>query len=309
MTSDQLKALAFAEGFELVGITPAVPAQHLDFYDSWLGAGFHGEMDYMQRQRTLRESPESLLPGVKSLVAVGLNYNQPQPKEVKIARYALGRDYHKVLRGKLKRIAKEMPGACRVCVDTAPLFEREIAQQAGLGWFGKNTMLINSARGSWFVLGFILCTEEFEYDHPAVGGCGTCRKCIDACPTGAIVEAEGRWQIDARSCISYLTIEHRGPIREDLKPKIKDLVFGCDICQEVCPFNTPRPSQPLRAEHTSCDEFLRLRTWPDIESLVNLEESTWDDLTQGSPVRRAGVKGLRRNALIVAENRAKGTPR
>jgi epoxyqueuosine reductase len=187
-------------------------------------------------------------------------------------------------------------------VDSAPIMERDFAQLAGLGWFGKNTMLINSRRGSWFFIGVLLTTVEFEPDESAVGGCGSCRECIDACPTGAIVHEDGRWQVDARSCISYLTIEHRGAIDPNLMPKMGEWTFGCDVCQEVCPFNAPRESQPERARETKVQDFLNRRPFPSLTELAMLDPKGWDELTQGSAIRRTGLDGLSRNAEINLRN-------
>jgi len=306
-TSD-LKAEARRLGFELVGVCDAVPAPHISEYEQWLAKGYAASMDYLHRQLDLRSHPDKLLPGVQSIVAVGLNYNQPNPPREghpRIARYALGRDYHKVLRGKLRALSRwigtQHPGSeNRACVDSAPIFERDYAHLAGLGWFGKNTMLINSARGSWFFLGLLLTTVPFQADSPAPGGCGTCRKCIEACPTGAIVFEEDRWQIASQRCISYQTIEHSGPLEVDTH----GWAFGCDICQEVCPFNQPRASQPLRAQVTSEPDFLRVRDWPALEKLAVIQPEEWDLLTRGSAVRRAGIEGLRRNAAEALEHRS-----
>ncbi len=300
LSSLELKKCAHALGFELAGVCAPVDAPHLVEYDAWLAKSYHGEMDYLARQRPLKTSPRELFPEVQSVIAVGLNYNQPNPPVVghpRIARYAMGRDYHKVIRAKLRALARwietEHPGAvCRPCVDSAPIFERDFAHLAGLGWFGKNTMLIDSRRGSWFLLGLLLTTVSFEVDAPAVGGCGTCRRCIDACPTGAIVFEEARWQVDARRCISYQTIEQSGPLTVDTA----GWTFGCDVCQEVCPFNAARASQPLRGLPTAESDFLARREWPLLTQLAVIGESEWDALTQGSPVRRTGIEGLRRNA-------------
>jgi len=263
-------------------------------------------MDYLRRHLDAKRDPRSLLPSCQSIIAVGLNYNQPNPisaNRPRIARYALGRDYHKVIRGKLKRLGEWLGQEHanveqRICVDSAPLMERDFALLTGLGWYGKNTMLINSQRGSWFLLGFLLTNLSIDSDTPAIGNCGKCRACIDACPTGAIVHEDGRWQVDARRCISYLTIEHRGEIEGGLQARMGGWTFGCDICQEVCPFNRPRPSQPLRAVQTQEKDFLAVREWPGLQQLRVIEQQDWDRLTQGSPVRRAGIEGLRRNASV-----------
>ena len=191
---------------------------------------------------------------------------------------------------------------CRPCVDSAPVFERDYAHLAGLGWFGKNTMLIDSRRGSWFFLGLILTTARWEPDAPAEGGCGTCTRCIDACPTGAIVLSDGRWSVDARRCVSYLTIEHEGPIEPTLAKGIGDWTFGCDVCQEVCPFNAERASQPMRGARATEADLLLHREWPSLAEIETMPHEVWDRLTQGSPVRRAGLEGLRRNARINRAN-------
>ncbi len=305
-----VKSEALKLGFELVGVCDAVEAPHLVENQKWLDAGFGASMDYLTRQVELKRHPSSLLPGVKSIVAVGLNYNQTPPTSPKIARYALGRDYHRVLRRKLKKLADlltESSGeGCRACVDSAPIFERDYANLAGLGWFGKNTLLINSERGSWFFLGLLLTTAKLVADTPALGGCGTCHKCVDACPTGAIVRLDGRWQVDSRSCISYLTIEHRGEFTSEQQSMIGDWTFGCDVCQEVCPFNTTRENQPLRASATREDDFAR-RSFPSLVELAQISEAEWDALTQGSALRRTGHEGLRRNAQANLASRSAET--
>jgi epoxyqueuosine reductase len=298
--SADLKRAALDLGFDTVGVCAPTPPPHLASYESWLDKGYQGTMDYLQRHLPLKADPDKLLPGVQSVVAVTLNYNQPNPVKPghpKIARYALGRDYHKVIRGKLTNLRTWLetlhPQAkCRPCVDSAPIMERDYAQQAGLGWFGKNTMLIDSRRGSWFFIGVLLTTVEFERDESAIGGCGSCRACIDACPTGALIHEDDRWQLDARRCISYQTIEHKGPPEVDTS----GWTFGCDVCQEVCPFNEPRPSQPLRGQPTREPGFLQTREWPSLEQLRVITDADWDALTRGSALRRAGVDGLRRNA-------------
>ena len=251
-------------------------------------------MSYLAKHAEMKRDPAHLLPGCQSIIAVALNYYQDLPdRDVKVARYALGRDYHHVIRGKLRQVAKALPeGEHRICVDSAPLLEREFAHMAGLGWFGKNTMLIDSKRGSWFLLGFLLTTAELAYDDPSVGGCGTCTKCIEACPTGAIVFEDDRWQVDARRCISYLTIEHEGEHEFDTA----GWTFGCDICQEVCPFNEPRVSQPLRARRPTEPDFLNIRQWPNLQRLSMIDEAEWDEISKGSPLRRAGLEGIQRNA-------------
>lgn len=299
-----LKVQARQLGFTACGVAPAVPSESWEFYRDWLDGGLDAEMGYLREHLDLKRDPTNLLPGARSVVAVSLNYNQPNPArpgEPRIARYARGRDYHKVLRGKLRRLAAWVeathPGSrSRGCVDSAPILEREYAHRAGLGWFGKNTMLIDSRTGSWFFIGILLTTAEFEPDAPAIGGCGTCTRCIDACPTGAIVQRGGRWQVDARKCISYLTIEHRGEFSPEQAAMVGDWTFGCDVCQEVCPFNQARPSQPKRAPITVEADFLGWRPWPPLAEVAELMPDRWDELTKGSAIRRATLEGIRRNA-------------
>jgi len=299
-------------GFDLVGVCPVQEPPHLKAYADWVAEGKNGQMGYLAEHLRLKRDPRNLLPEARSVIAVALNYNrpnEPKPAMPRIARYALGRDYHKVLRGKLRAmqvwLETEHPGSKhRICVDSAPIMERDFAHLAGLGWFGKNTMLINSQRGSWFFIGILLTSIEFEPDQPAIGGCGTCRACIDACPTGAIVFEDQRWQVDARRCISYLTIEHSGPIDAELAAHLGDWTFGCDVCQEVCPFNQPRENQPLRAQATSEPDFLRENRIPSLVEITQMSELQWDEATRGSAIRRTGLNGLKRNSLINLANLA-----
>ncbi len=309
--SENLKSFARTLGFQSVGVGPAVPAPNLSAYEDWIDKGYHGSMEYLARQITLKSSPQELLAGARSVIAVSLNYNQknaPVDGHPRIARYALGRDYHKVLRGKLRKLAawveeRHLGSQTRACVDSAPILERDYAQLSGLGWYGKNTCLIDSRRGSWFFIGLLITTVNFKTDQPAVGGCGSCNKCVEACPTGAIIYEDARWQLDARRCISYLTIEKRGPIDPVLAEQVGDWTFGCDVCQEVCPFNEPRAAQPLRGVTTEEAGFLAHKRWPTLKELAVIQEGDWDRLTQGSSVRRVGASGLRRNALINLNNR------
>ena len=242
-------------GFSLVGVTPADPSDQIAFYRSWLERGMHGEMTYLARDESIarRADLSSTLESVRSVVVVGHEYyTEDDPRTVAdpsrglIARYARGRDYHAVVKKKLLELLRWLEGQVeggvggRVYVDTGPILERDLARRAGLGWFGRNTMLIHPQRGSYFFLGLLLVdvelepTEPFERDH-----CGSCRACLDACPTGALLgrDEHGAPVMDARRCISYLTIEHRGPIPLELRPAIGNRIYGCDICQEVCPFN------------------------------------------------------------------------
>lgn len=306
--TERLKEQARQAGFAIVGATDARQPESLGFYETWLAKGYQGTMDYLSRSVRQRSDLGSVLPGVRSVLACGMFYSRRKRQESpRIAQYALGRDYHKVLRGRLRKVGKwletEVPGcATRPCVDSAPILEREVAQRAGLGWFGKNTCLIDSQRGSWFVIGLLLTTAELEPDLPAVGGCGTCLKCVDACPTGAILQEDGRWQVDSRKCVSYLTIEHRGAFDRAQAARLGDWTFGCDVCQEACPFNEPRDSQPLRSPLVEVEDLAGSRAWPSLHDLATIGEQEWDGLTRGSAVRRAGWEGLRRNARANLEN-------
>lgn len=310
LPSASVKASALELGFATVGICDAAPSAGITAYADWLANARHGTMSYLAKSSDLRADPRALLPSCRSVVAVTLNYAQPNPPvpgQPRIATYALGRDYHKVLRSKLRKLERWLqamhPGVeTRACVDSAPILERDFAHLAGLGWFGKNTLLIDSRRGSWFFIGLLLTSLHFEPDLPSMGSCGSCMRCVEACPTGAIIQENRRWQVDARHCISYLTIEHKGDIEPELAAKMGAWTFGCDVCQEVCPFNEPRASQPLRAAKASEPDFLTGRAWPGLNELAQISHEDWDGLTRGSAVRRTGLLGLRRNARINLEN-------
>ena len=308
--SEEIKRICLQLGFDQAGICRAQAPRHHNAYRKWLDKGYAGEMDYLHRHLEIKSYPNQLLPSVQSVIAVALNYNQPNPPapgKPRIARYALGRDYHKVLRKKLEKLADQLAALSpeaefRICVDSAPIMERDFANLAGIGWFGKNTMLINSQRGSWFFIGLLLTSLELTPDAPAIGGCGTCRACIDACPTGAIVYEDERWQVDARRCISYLTIEKRGEIDPELASRMGGWTFGCDVCQEVCPFNEPRESQPLRAQITEEPNFAARREFPTLEQCKDLSPEEWDRISAGSPIRRTGLDGFKRNVAINLAN-------
>lgn len=297
-------------GFSQIGVADADLATAEPGLLAWLEAGFAGSMDYMRRHGLRRARPAELVPGTVRVVTARMNYLPrdagpawverewaalADPTRGQVSLYARGRDYHKVLRGKLRALGRwleaQTPTRWRACVDSAPTMDRELAWRAGLGWFGKNTCLIDSRRGSAFVIGLLVTDLDLPPDAPAQGGCGSCRLCIEACPTGAIVHSEGRWQVDSRTCISYKTIEHRGPVAG-----LHGWTFGCDVCQAVCPFNQPRASQPLRAPDV--DPFGR-KPWPSEPVLAAMDEPAWDALTQGTAVRRPGYGGLRRNAQTV----------
>jgi epoxyqueuosine reductase len=303
---ERIKSKARELGFDLVGIAPAAQADDFDRLRDWLAQGFAGDMDYLHRHAEAHRHPTSILPEVRSVILVGMNYKPTADQEkdgtgARVARYAQGADYHDVLRGRLKQllawIQDEAPGCRgRVVVDTAPLLERDFARRAGLGWIGKNTMLLNKRFGSYFFLGALLTDLELQADQPhETSHCGTCTACLEACPTAAFV---GPYQLDARRCISYLTIELRGPIPTELRPGMGDWLFGCDVCQEVCPWNY---KSPVAAEGA----FLPL---PDLVAmdpaeLLGLSEEEFRRRFRGTALTRPRRAGLVRNAAIVLGNR------
>jgi len=311
LTSADVRRLAEACGFELAGVARAAPADDRDHYHAWVDAGFAGEMRYLTNRRAaMRDDPRSLLPSARSVICVGKLYNAPQPYSTQfddaelawISRYAWGEDYHLVLRrglGQLEARLRERAGTqfeARICVDTAPLLEREYSRLAGLGWIGKNTCLINQSRGSWFFLGELLVSLEIETDAPPADRCGTCRRCIDACPTQAIMPFGGHHAVDSRLCISYLTIELRTAIAEDLRAGNGGHVFGCDICQDVCPWN-------WRAPVTGDVAFHPRQVAPPLERLAALSESEFRSLFAATPVSRARYTGFLRNVAVAIGNR------
>ncbi len=304
--ADAVKQRAHALGFELVGITGAEPSVFATAYWEWVEQGYAGEMHYLTRDIHRRLDPSELLPNAQSIIVVGMNYmgadgaGTPEnldPDAAIFARYARGDDYHDIMTPRLRELLaylKELAGeetTGRVYVDTGPLLEREVAQRAGLGWFGKNTLLINTKRGSYFLLGEIITNILLPRDTPAFGGCGTCTRCIDACPTHAIIAP---YQLDARRCISYLTIELKGDIPEEFHPALSasgNRIFGCDICQEVCPFNLRRatPTQETAFQPRPITDT------PRLSELALLSEEEFREKFRKSPVKRAKHKGLMRN--------------
>jgi epoxyqueuosine reductase len=305
LTAD-LKAEAARLGFELVGVAPAVNPVGFSALQAWLDRGFAGEMGYLERRREAYAHPDAVLPGVRSVVMLGLNYRtdnpvKPMPAEGRVSRYAWGpTDYHTVLRQRLKQLSKylkqQAPGSqARGIVDTAPLLERDFARLAGLGWFGKNTLLINKRQGSWLFLSALLTNAELEYDSPhETAHCGSCTRCLDACPTDAF---DGPYVLDARKCISYLTIELRGPIPKPLRTGIGDWLFGCDVCQDVCPWNRKAPVTADSAFQPRSD----LRP-ADALRLLQMSAEDFDREFGETPLSRPGRAGLLRNAAIVLGN-------
>ncbi len=300
-------------GFDLVGIAPARPPQgHLQAYREWLARGEHAGMAYMARPDRVarREDPALILPGVRSVLCVAVNYYPgppPAPSDDeprgRVSNYAWGIDYHDWMLPRLEELAAfvraQVGGEIRyrAYVDTGPVLERAFAAQAGLGFIGKNTCLIHPRLGSWLFLGEVLLEVDPPEENraPVRGGCGTCTRCLDACPTGALVAP---YRLDARRCISYLTIEHKGPIPPDLRPLLGDWIYGCDLCQEVCPwqrFARPtgvtafRPASPERAR-------------PSLPALLALDEAGFRERFRGTPVLRIGRGRLLRNVAVALGN-------
>jgi epoxyqueuosine reductase len=303
--TDALKEEAIKLGFDLAGTCRAVTPPGIVHFDRWLASGYAGEMHYIADRAEAYRHPRSVLDGVQSLLMLALVYrtvepNVAHPGEGRISRYAWGRDYHDLIHDRLHKLAdfhrRLVPGASvRGVVDSAPLLEREFAQLAGLGWIGKNTLLLNQKRGSWFFLAALLTTEELVYDEPATDHCGTCRACLDACPTGALV---GPWQLDARRCISYLTIELRDAIPIELRQPAGDWLFGCDVCQDVCPWNrrAPTTEEPSLQPGADANPI-------SLSDLFSLTDAAFRARFRGTPLWRAKRRGLLRNAAIVLGNR------
>jgi epoxyqueuosine reductase len=307
--TEQIKNHAHKLGFELVGVTPAEGTPAIEHYERWLENGYAGKMDYLEKHLPLKRDPRNILPQVKSIISLGMNYHtiHPSEKQVKdsslgqISRYAWGSDYHDIIRVKLRRLTKfieetaEAALKSRVFVDSGPILEREYAQNAGLGWIGKNTNLINWQSGSWYFLAEILVSIELEYDLlPPRGSCGTCTRCIDECPTDAIIAPN---VLDSRLCISYLTIELKGSIPRELRPQMGNLIFGCDICQEVCPWNSKATSTEERGFYPRKQNFV-----PKLLSLLNMTQAEFSKRFKGSPVKRAKRRGFLRNVAVALGN-------
>jgi len=290
-------------GFEKVGIARVGAAPYGEFLETWLGKSYHGEMAYMARSPDRRTDPAKILPGARSIVCVVKNYQSPgvhseDPRVGRISRYAWGDDYHDVLLEKLhelRRHVEGLGGSAKVCVDTNAVLEKPWAQAAGLGWQGKHSNLIAREMGSWFFLGEVLTDLELEPDAPHTEEyCGTCTACIDLCPTKAIVAP---YVVDSRKCIAYLTIEHRGAIPRELRPLMGNLVFGCDICQDVCPWN--------KFARVSSEREFYAREGNLTPSLIGLMSMTRDEFSRrfkDSPVKRAKFAGFLRNVAVALGN-------
>ena len=302
----EIRRRTLAEGFDLVGVARSGAATTHERYLQWLAHGMHGAMAYLDRTADQRDDVDRLLPGCRSVVVAAMSYRSSypesrdirQPGRVWISRYAWGRDYHKLMRKRLvavgRWISAAVPGSTwRVCVDTAPILEREWAARAGIGWIGKSTMLINRRFGSELFLGVLLTDVEIEPNPPASAHCGSCTACLDACPTRALI-APG--VLDSRRCIAYLTVEHRGAIDADRQKLLGHHVAGCDICNEVCPFTRRAPTD-IHPEFSPSPH----RFHPRIEDLSALDEDGWRLWRQGSTLKRIPFVELQRNLSIALE--------
>ncbi|MFI5379885.1 MAG: tRNA epoxyqueuosine(34) reductase QueG [Tepidisphaerales bacterium] len=317
----EIRRKAVELGFDLVGIAPAAPSAYADFFRQWLADGRHGDMQWLARRVQERTDPAVYFPGAKSVICVAVNYHVPLAAEPpvrstgfsrssqqdrlkavlrtgRVARYALGDDYHEWFKPRLHALAdwlkETVPGTeTRCAVDTAPVMEKELAARAGVGWTGKNTCAINEKIGSWIFLGEMLTTLALPLDNPAIDRCGTCTRCLDACPTHAL----GPYRIDARRCISYLNIELRGDVPAEFWAAMGDWLFGCDICQEVCPWNHKAPLATVEAFQPR---------WPTGRlDATAVSQWTTDDYRRelkGSAMKRVKLNVLQRNAGIVLRN-------
>jgi epoxyqueuosine reductase len=302
VSNAQIKAQAYGLGFDLAGITTLGPPDTAKEFDAWLANGYSGEMHYLERGADLRRDARRPEPGMRSAIVVAMNYGGTQPTGA-IARYARGDDYHSVMHEKLDELGRWLTQATdgavrtRSYVDTGPVLERDLARRAGLGWFGKNTNLINPALGSFFFIGALFTDSALEIDAPfEADRCGTCTRCLDACPTKAFTAPR---TLDATRCISYLTIELKGEIPLEFRAPIGELLYGCDICQDVCPWN-------VRFSRDVTEPAMRPRedlVDPDAAELLALNDAQWRARFAKSAMTRAKRRGLARNAAVVLGNR------
>ena len=307
--ANRIRAWGQELGFQQLGISDIEMEKHEAHLKDWLLKGFHGEMDYMQRHGTLRSRPQELHPGTIRVISVRMDYLPESAADIEellkepsrgvVSRYALGRDYHKMMRKRLQKLARQIeeqtgPFGYRVFVDSAPVLEKALAEKAGLGWIGKHSNLINKSAGSWFFLGEIYTDLPLPTDTPVVNHCGDCTQCINICPTRAIVAP---YTVDARRCISYLTIELRGSIPEELRPLMGNRIYGCDDCQLVCPWN--RFAQPTQEQDFNPRNGLDA---PELIELFQWTEEQFLQRTEGSAIRRIGFDSWLRNIAVALGN-------
>lgn len=310
---DEIKTMGQALGFQELAVTDCDLGDHPQHVANWLEQGFHGTMAYMERNNDKRANPAALEPGTLRVISARIDYLPEQTpitetledsSKAYIARYALGRDYHKMLRKRLATLAKQIsekigPFGFRAFVDSAPVLEKALAEKAGIGWIGKHTLLLNRHAGSWFFLGELFVDIPLPVDEPTSAHCGKCQSCIDICPTQAIVAP---YQLDARKCIAYLTIEHHGAIPQELRAPMGNRVFGCDDCQIACPWN--------RFASASQEQDFSPRHNLDIQPLDELflwDEATFLKNTEGSPIRRIGYERWLRNLAVGLGNAPSST--
>ena len=300
-----VKHKASSLGFSLCGITGALPPKRTEFFDWWVNMGFGAGMHYLRNQIKRRRSIEAILPGARSVIVCAMRFPSGEPGDSpreegkpygKVARYALHEDYHSRILPLLEELALALDGAAgtagsKAYVDTGPLSERALASQAGIGWVGKHSLLIHKDQGSWLWLGEIVSRAELALDEPSADHCGTCRRCIDACPTGAILESLR--SVDSRKCLSYWNIEHRGEIPQELHRPMGNWLLGCDICQEVCPWNAQSVRRGLPEPNIE---------WVNVEELLSLSKEEFNRRYGDRAVGRARYEGIRRNAKIVKKN-------
>jgi epoxyqueuosine reductase len=315
MDTRAIKEKASALGFDRCGIAPAADLPELTFFDEWLARGYGATMTYLHRSAERRADVRRVLPSARSVIVTATNYNTDrpystecaEPQRAHIARYAWGDDYHDVIGARLEALLAWMrdeagePFDARAYVDTGPVQERVYARHAGIGWIGKNTCVIDSKIGSWIFLSVIICSLDLAVDAPAFDQCGTCNLCLEACPTGALV-APG--VLDSNRCISYLTIELRGDVPEALQGAIGSHVYGCDVCQEVCPWNAvaPRSEDPAWQPRSAWDRV-------DLRALADRSDAELAEALRGSAMRRTKAQGLRRNVAISLHNAEDAAPR
>jgi len=310
ITSTAVKRQAAALGFDLCGVAPAGDFRELGFLHEWLDRGYAADMQYMHRSAERRRDVRAVLPSARTVIALGTVYNADRPYSIRmtdpaqaaVARYAWGDDYHAVIQQRLDALTAWLRQGTgdgfegRAYVDTGPVQERVYAQYSGIGWIGKNTCVISPRLGSWIFLSEIICNLDLDPDLPALDQCGTCTRCLEACPTGALVEPR---VLDSNRCLSYLTIENKGAIREDLRDAIGAHAYGCDICQEVCPWNQSHKTA------TTADPEWQPRPGLDAPRLLDLWQKSDDELRvllKGSAMKRAGVRRLRRNLAVAVGN-------
>jgi epoxyqueuosine reductase len=297
----KIQELALQAGFDLFGVSKAGEAPDFSHYEEWIKRGFEGEMEYLKTRKQERSHTDHLLRGAKSIICLGLNYNSNNlDPEIGISRYAQGEDYHLILKKMMKELWKSVEEEmdrkirARFFVDTAPILERSFARKAGLGWIGKNTCLINEKIGSWFFLGEIVTELDLDEDQPLLPQCGDCQRCLDACPTGALSK-DGF--INASRCLSYLTIENQGPIPIEFRKNLGKRIFGCDTCQEACPYNQNR--QPSNNK-----ELLIKNQLPNLslKEFLQMDKETFSKVFKNSPIKRATFQGFQRNCMVAAGN-------